>query len=113
MISFEFADLILVPFPFTDQSASKRRPAAVVSSETYHREHADVIILAVTSRAHRGDEDSDATITGWQEAGLLRPSVLKPILTTLDRSLVLRRLGRLVANDRRALRTLLDRILGS
>jgi mRNA interferase MazF len=113
MTGCEFGDLILVPFPFTDQSASKRRPAAVVSSETYHREHGDVIILAVTSRARRGDEDTDVTITGWQEAGLLRPSVFKPVLATLDRSLVLRRLGRLIESDRLALSTLLNRILGS
>ena len=28
---FSFGDVVLVPFPFTDQSGSKRRPAVVVS----------------------------------------------------------------------------------
>jgi mRNA interferase MazF len=28
----EFGTVVLVPFPFTDQTASKRRPAAIVSS---------------------------------------------------------------------------------
>jgi mRNA interferase MazF len=32
MISFEFGDIVLVQFPFTDQSASKKRPAVVTSS---------------------------------------------------------------------------------
>ena len=32
----EFGDLVLVPFPFTDQSTSKRRPAVVVSSDSAH-----------------------------------------------------------------------------
>ncbi len=32
MISFEFGDVVLVPFPFTDQSTTKKRPAIVVSS---------------------------------------------------------------------------------
>lgn len=35
-----FGDVILVPFPFTDQSQSKQRPAVVVSSLRYHAEPA-------------------------------------------------------------------------
>jgi mRNA interferase MazF len=31
-MSFEFGDVVLVPFPFTDQTTSKKRPAVVVSS---------------------------------------------------------------------------------
>lgn len=49
--SYNFVDIVLVPFPFTDQSATKRRPAVVVSSNPYHRERTDLIIMAVTSRA--------------------------------------------------------------
>jgi len=50
MISFEFGDIVLVRFPFTDQSGSKQRPAVVVSSQAYHQARADVIlmVLAVT-----------------------------------------------------------------
>lgn len=36
MTSYKFGDVVLVPFPFTDQSASKKRPAVVVSSSAYH-----------------------------------------------------------------------------
>jgi hypothetical protein len=33
---FEFGDVVLVPFPFTSQTASKRRPAVIVSSRAYN-----------------------------------------------------------------------------
>ena len=54
----------------------------------------------------------EAAIAKWKEAGLLKPSVLKPLLATIEKGLVLRRLGRLEEEDRRALRAVLDTILG-
>ena len=48
---YSFGDIVLVPFPFTDQSATKRRPAVVVSTERYNQERPDLIIMAVTSQA--------------------------------------------------------------
>jgi mRNA interferase MazF len=111
MTGYEFGDLVLVPFPFTDQSATKRRPAVVVSSDAYHRERLDLIILAVTSQA-RPTGVGEAIIEKWKEAGLLRPSVLKPVVATVERGLVLRKVGRLDEEDRAALRKVLDEILG-
>ena len=50
MTPFEFGDIILVSFPFTDQSTSKKRPAVVISSVAYNAERPDLIIMAVTSQ---------------------------------------------------------------
>ena len=111
--SYEFGDVVLVPFPFTDPSTVKRRPAVVVSSERYDRERHDVIILAVTSQVRAAPVVGEAAILKWKEAGLLKPSVLKPLLATIEKRLVMRRLGRLDGADRRALRSALDDILGA
>jgi mRNA interferase MazF len=90
---YECGDVVLVPFPFTDQSTTKRRPAVVVSSDAYHRERPDLIILAVSSQAR--------PVAGAGEAA------------TIERGLVLRKLGRMDAEDRGALRKVLGEILGS
>ena len=48
----------------------------------------------------------------WQVAGLLKPSLIKPILTTIDKSLVLKKLGRLSEKDCHTLQEVLWTIIG-
>ena len=112
MTGYEFGDLVLVPFPFTDQSATKRRPAVVVSSAAYHRTRPDLLIMAVTSQQPSTLSVGEVQVQDWQGAGLLKPSVLKPVLTTIDPALVLKKLGRLTSTDQAALRQALTTILG-
>ena len=109
---YSFGDIVLVPFPFTDQTAAKKRPAIVVSSESYHRDRRDVILMAVTSQARPGSGTGESTVEGWKDAGLLKPSVVKPIVATVDRDLILRKLGTLREDDRGAVRRTLSAILG-
>lgn len=52
-IGCNFGDVALVPFPFTDQTASRKRPAVVVSTDAYHQRRPDAIVMAVTSQPLR------------------------------------------------------------
>jgi len=45
MTNSEFGGIVLVPFPFTDQSTIKKRPAVVISSTAYNTERPDLIII--------------------------------------------------------------------
>ncbi|MBV8739622.1 MAG: type II toxin-antitoxin system PemK/MazF family toxin [Alphaproteobacteria bacterium] len=112
MTGCEFGDIILVPFPFTDQSTSKKRPAVVISSANYHRSRPDYIIMAVTSRMRVLAMIGKLIVRDWREAGLLKPSTIKPIIATIEHALVLRRLGSLRADDQAALRAVISDILG-
>ena len=112
MTGYEFGDIVLVPFPFTDQSATKRRPAAVISSAVYHRGRPDLIIMAVTSQRPTADALGEVVVEDWRGAGLLNPSVLKPVITTIDPALIVKKLGRLPASDQALLRQALAQILG-
>lgn len=111
MASRDFGTIILVPFPFTDQSAAKRRPAVVVSSSAYHRARHDLILMPITSQL-RVSAFGDLLVQDWQAARLLRPSVIKPVLATLEQGLVIKPLGTLSSRDEAALRALLPQLLG-
>jgi mRNA interferase MazF len=111
MTAYDFGDIILVPFPFTDQTASKRRPAVVVRSSSYHRERPDVIIMAVTSQARPTLAFGELPVTQWKEAGLLKPSVVKPVLTTLEKKLIVKTSGRLSPKDQGNLKQTLNLII--
>lgn len=112
MTTYNFGEIVLVPFPFADQTAIKRRPAVIVSSNDYNANRPDIIIMAVTSQMRSSEYFGDTIIHQWKNAGLLKPSVIKPIFTTIEKRLVLKNLGRILEDDRLALEDALKRILG-
>ena len=65
MTGFEFGDIVLVPFPFTDQSAAKKRPAVVISSAAYQRERPDLIIMAITSQVRPVQAFGEVVVQDW------------------------------------------------
>ncbi len=84
----------MVPFPFTNLSGRKRRPALVVSPESFHEE--DLILCAITSRV-------PARLSAWEiplaagdmvEEKLPKQSVVRVgKLFTTHRSLIAGRFG--------------------
>jgi mRNA interferase MazF len=109
---YNFGDVVLVPFPFTDQTGTKKRPAVVVSSPAYQAQRRDLVIMAITSQIRPRPAFGEFLVAEWKTAGLIAPSAVKPVLTTIDKRLVLRRLGQLQPQDTRSLRTSLAQILG-
>jgi len=54
----------------------------------------------------------EVQVQDWQGTEWLKPSVLKPVLTTIDPALVLKKLGRLTSTDHAALRQALSTLFG-
>ena len=113
---FEFGDIVLVPFPYTNQLSnqlsSKRRPAVVVSNPVFHNQQRDLVLMPVTSQVRSPLLVGETLVSDWNGAGLLKPSVTKPVLMTIERPLILRKLGRLTTADRSADNATLALILG-
>jgi mRNA interferase MazF len=112
MTNYKFGDVVLVPFPFTDQSASKKRPAVVVSNSAYHADHINLILIGVSSQVSASPRVGEVVVADWRKAGLIGPSVVKAVITTVERRLVIRKLGALSDADRKAVEKALRVILG-
>src|SRR5450631_3988857 len=109
---FAFGDVLLVPFPFTNQAGAKQRPAVVVSSNSYNAQRPDLVIMAITSQIRQPLGQGEALLADWNSAGLIKASVLKPVFTTIEQRLVIRTLGALSAADMTGLRATLKQAIG-
>ena len=109
---FEFGDVVLVPFPFTSQTASKQRPAVVVSTRAYNLAKPDIVMMAITSQLRPTPALGEVWLGQWQVANLIKPSAIKPVFATLEQAMIIRQLGTLDAADQAALRQVLPQILG-
>ncbi len=68
--------------------------------------------MAITSQVRSPPAFGEVPVRDWQAAGLIKLSVIKPVLVTLDQRLVRKTLGRLNETDRSALKDTLQLILG-
>ena len=85
-------DDVVVPFPFSDLSEAKRRPALVVAPLTGN----DVILCQITSRAVTDDYAIAATVGDFTAGGLRQDSNIRPNrLFTADSGIILYRAGTL------------------
>src|SRR5438045_1197907 len=87
----ERGDLLLVPFPFTDLSAAKRRPVlALTAADSF----GDFIALAVTSRP-QPEHGLPIAASDMASGTLPAPSWIRTNrIVTLNSSLVVKTVGR-------------------
>ncbi len=95
----EFGDVVVVPFPFVDLAAEKRRPSLILSHETFNASHRHSICAMITTAA-RSNWPSDVTIEDLKSAGLAHPCVVRWKVFTLPNDFIIRRAGKLSARDR-------------
>jgi len=111
-MSYFLGDGVLVPFPFTNQSGTKKRPAVIVSSNAYNAKRRDLIIMAITSQVRTPLGFGETLVADWPTAGLIKASVFKPVLSSIEQALVIRQMGSLSAADIGALKKTIAQIIG-
>lgn len=93
--AFDAFDIVLVPFPFSDRMAEKRRPALIVSKPELATQHGHLWLAMITS-AKQLPWTSDVPIHDLVLAGLPAASVVRTAkIATIETSRILKKLGRL------------------
>lgn len=105
-------DIVLVPFPYPDQTGIKRRPALVLSSDEFNRTSQDAILCGITS-FNNGDPQLVAVKKEDWEGGMWSESYANPAyITSLYQGLVIKPIGRLGSKRFAEVREKLGKILG-
>ncbi|MFA5630429.1 MAG: type II toxin-antitoxin system PemK/MazF family toxin [Porticoccaceae bacterium] len=110
--TYNFGDVVLVGFPFTNLQTTKKRPAVIISSLGYQQNRPDVILMAITSQIRKPLAMGEVILQDWQAAGLPKPSVFKPLIATLEQNQVIRIMGQLSDTDKELLAKVIQSILG-
>ena len=85
---------MLIPFPFTDLSASKVRPAVIVSGFAQGEDIIAAFISSVKSKIQKTDIVLNSYDKDFSKTGLKADSVIKTgKLATLDKKIILGEIG--------------------
>jgi mRNA interferase MazF len=110
-VGCEAFDVVVVPFPFTDRAASKRRPALVLSDASAFNTATGQVVLAIDHErqarrlaAVRTDRGSRGPWPTFRVTCAMK-------VFTFDQQLIRRKAGQLV--DRRAVTSAVYRLLKS
>jgi mRNA interferase MazF len=110
-MAFRRGDVLLIPFPYTDLSATKTRPTVVVSIPEYQGKRGDLILAYLTSQTATSDE-FDYLLADWVSAGLLKPTLMRVRLAVVNERLVQYQVGALSVRDMAEIDSRLQRALG-
>ncbi|MDP1534137.1 MAG: type II toxin-antitoxin system PemK/MazF family toxin [Rubrivivax sp.] len=111
-MAFERFAVVRVPFPFTDRSTTKNRPALVLSDATAFNTPAGHSVMAMITSQGSSPWPLDCPLGDSVAAGLPAPSMVRFKLFTLDHRLVRGELGNLSPADATAVRAKLTQLLG-
>ena len=98
-MAFAQGAILVLPFPYTDRLAEKKRPAVVISKPALERIHGLIWVAMVTSDQGFPRKD-DIRISQLAKVGLSVASLVRPSkLATIEPSRVIRVAGTLTRPD--------------
>ena len=91
----EQGDIVLIPIPFTDLTATRRRPVIIVSNNQYNSSTQDVVVVAMTSNLDTAPYSFEISSADLAEGSLNRPSRVRvDKIYTLAASIIVKRFGK-------------------
>ena len=108
MTNFSKYDVVVVKFPFASSLKYKARPAVILSSDIYNENKRETLIILAISSSKENKLDFELEIQNWQKAGLLKSSIFKSSIATIEKESVISKLGRLEEEDSKKLEKMIE-----
>ncbi len=99
IMTYDQWDIVLIPFPFTNLTIAKKRPALIISPSEFNRDLEAVIIMFITSNISAYGRTGDYKIKEWEKAGFPKPSMARMKLATVDKKIIIKKFGHLEDRD--------------
>jgi mRNA interferase MazF len=94
--SIEQRSVILIPFPYTDLSGAKKRPALVLSSNEFNAINEDLVCCLITSNPKSIQHSVKITNKDMESGHLDLESKVKPYrIFTVNKRLIYKSIGKL------------------
>ena len=104
----EQGDLLLVPFPFSDQSGRKVRPVIVISNNEFNRYSDDIIVIGVTSNISKDKYTLNLANNDLDEGKLSTTCCIKiENVLKLDKELIINKIGKI---NKETLKKIIDKL---
>ena len=85
-------EIVLVPFPYSDLSFSKRRPVLIISNNHYNKSFPDTLVCVITSNLFKDAYSVDLNDENLEAGMLPEKSVIKcHKLFTVEQRKIIRR----------------------
>lgn len=105
MTPYKPGQIVLVPFPFTDLSTTKKRPALILTQAQTGPLPALFVVAMITSQVEGARLPGDYQLQDWQISGLLHPSKVRLAkVVSLEKGFLEKSLGTLSPRDRRGVK---------
>jgi mRNA interferase MazF len=92
---YKQGEIVLVPFPYSDLSATKRRPALVLSNNLYNSKYPDIVVCVITSNLYKDNFSVDLNDSDLESGILPESSVIKcHKLFTIEQSRIIKKFSK-------------------
>ena len=93
-MTFNQRDIVLMPFPFTDLSDKKNRPALILSNQEFNTKNKDIICCVITSNPRDYAKSIEIDNKDLETGYLLKGSKIKPNkIFTLSKNKIIKKLA--------------------
>ena len=108
----EQRDVLLVPFPFSDQSGRKVRPVVVISADSFNTHSQDVIVVGVTSNVKKERYALALKNTDLEQGTLFTKCMIKvENILRLEKELIIKKIGKIKKGKLSEVIDILDSII--